>query len=49
MFSLQAGAAPTAAAQKMDLRGKKVAAILSGRNLTAAHLKIILAGGVPPP
>lgn len=44
-----AGAAPTAAAQKMDLRGKKVAAILSGRNLTAAHLKIILAGGVPPP
>ncbi len=44
-----AGAAPTAAARKMDLRGKKVAAMLSGRNLTAEHLEIILAGGVPPP
>ncbi len=44
-----AGAAPTAAALKMDIRGKTVAAILSGRNLTAEHLEIILAGGVPPP
>ncbi len=44
-----AGAAPTAAAAKMDLKGKKVAAMVSGRNLTAEHLKIILAGGVPKP
>ncbi|MFC1491156.1 threonine/serine dehydratase [Nitrospinota bacterium] len=44
-----AGAAPTAAAAKMDLRGKKVAAILSGRNLTAENLRIILSGGVPRP
>ncbi len=44
-----AGAASTAAAAKMDLRGKRVAAILSGRNLTAENLRIILAGGVPPP
>ncbi len=42
-----AGAAATAAAMKMDLRGRKVAAVVSGRNLTAENLKIILAGGVP--
>ena len=42
-----AGAAATAAAMKMDLQGRKVAAVVSGRNLTAENLKIILAGGVP--
>ncbi len=44
-----AGAAPTAAAAKMDLKGKKVAAMVSGRNLTAEHLRLILSGGVPKP
>ena len=44
-----AGAAPTAAAAKMELKGKKVAAMLSGRNLTMENLQIILSGGVPKP
>ncbi|MDE0333131.1 MAG: threonine/serine dehydratase [Nitrospinae bacterium] len=44
-----AGAAPTAAAMKMDLKDKRVAAILSGRNLTSEHLGIILNGGTPRP
>ncbi len=44
-----AGAAPTAAAMKMDLKGKRVAGILSGRNLTSEHLDIILSGGTPRP
>jgi threonine dehydratase len=44
-----AGAAPTAAAEKMELKGKKVGAMLSGRNLTIDHLRIILSGGVPQP
>jgi len=44
-----AGAASTAAAMKMDLKGKTVAAMLSGRNLTAANLQTILLGGVPQP
>ncbi len=44
-----AGAAPTAAAAKMDLKGKKVAAMLSGRNLTMENLRTILSGGVPSP
>ncbi len=44
-----AGAAATAAALKMDLRGKRVAGILSGRNLTEEHLRIIMNGGVPRP
>jgi hypothetical protein len=33
----------------MDLRGKKVVAMVSGRNLTAEHLRLILSGGVPMP
>ena len=41
--------AATAAAAKMDLKGKKVAAMVSGRNLTAEHLRLILSGGVPKP
>ena len=49
MIAEGAGAAPTAAAAKMDLRGKTVVAMLSGRNLTAAHLQTILSGGVPRP
>ena len=44
-----AGAAPTAAAIKMDLTGRRVAAILSGRNLTRAHLNVILSGRTPNP
>lgn len=44
-----AGAAATAAAMKMDLRGRRVAGILSGRNLTRAHLDVILSGGTPRP
>ncbi|MEE9275931.1 MAG: threonine/serine dehydratase [bacterium] len=44
-----AGAAPTAAAAKMDLRGKKAAAVLSGRNIAEEKLRVILGGGVPPP
>lgn len=44
-----AGAAPTAAAMKMDLKGKTVAAMVSGRNLTSEHLKLILSGGTPKP
>lgn len=42
-----AGAAPTAAAAKMDLKGKKVVAMLSGRNLTMENLQTILSGGIP--
>ncbi len=44
-----AGAAPMAAAIKMGLSGKRVAGILSGRNLTSEHLHIILSGGTPLP
>ncbi len=44
-----AGAASTAAAAKMDLKGKKVAAMLSGRNLTMENLQTILSGDVPRP
>jgi hypothetical protein len=33
----------------MELKGKKVAAMLSGRNLTMENLQIILSGGVPKP
>lgn len=44
-----AGAAATAAAMKMDLAGKRVAGVLSGRNLTRAHLRVIMNGGVPRP
>ena len=44
-----AGAAPTAAAMKMDLKDKRVAGVLSGRNLTGEHLDIILSGGTPRP
>lgn len=44
-----AGAAATAAALKLDLAGKTVGAVLSGRNLTLQNLRVILAGGVPPP
>ncbi len=44
-----AGAAPTAAAAKMALKGKKVTAMLSGRNLTMENLRIIISGGVPKP
>ena len=44
-----AGAAATAAAMKMDLTGKRVAGILSGRNLTSEHLHTILNGGTPRP
>jgi hypothetical protein len=32
-----------------DLKGKRVAGILSGRNLTSEHLDIILGGGTPRP
>ena len=44
-----AGAAATAAAMKMDLKGKRVAGILSGRNLTRDHLQTIMDGGTPHP
>lgn len=44
-----AGAAATAAALKLDLAGKTVGAVLSGRNLTLQNLRVILAGGVPSP
>ena len=44
-----AGAAATAAAMKMNLEGRRVAGVLSGRNLTRAHLDVILGGGTPRP
>ncbi|MBI3127627.1 MAG: threonine/serine dehydratase [Candidatus Tectomicrobia bacterium] len=43
-----AGAASTAAALKLDLGGKTVGAVLSGRNITGEMLRVILSGGVPP-
>ncbi len=44
-----AGAAATAAALKMDVKDRRVAGILSGRNLTDEHLRVIMDGGVPCP